>query len=640
MRFRQHQDDARSATRRLLALFVLIVLLSVLCTNGALALAWRLMSGGLFGYPRWFFETNTLVALVFILGGCWIETQRLRGGGAHVAGMVGGREVVEPRALVERRLRNVVDEVAIASGLKSPRVFVLEREEAINAFAAGWEQQDSVVAVTRGALERLTRDELQGVVAHEFGHILNGDTRLNMRLIGYVFGLQMIFNFGRGLAQATDARGRRSFAVLVGLALMAAGFIGWMAGRALQAAVSRQREFLADAHAVQLTRLADGIGGALRKIAHQVSQGQAQMRHANTEVVSHLLLSGADAGAHRWLATHPPLAARVQRIFGRPMAPVPALVVDSAAEPGSPTSMPLPFVPVQGVQSPSETEAAAARSLPAGGAQSADTVALAMATAEATAETTLHALREFTPSELLQAATLAFLVPAPGTPEHRVWRSFAAGISGADAVLDAVACLPVRRRQPWLERLMVQAACLAPAQRRTLREQTVRIVRADGKLAVHELLIALWMQHDLSPGGERLAREPRHLPLLALGGEVALVTAALGGLLAPGQASEWSRRVMGGLGLPDPVPGAGAGSSASVGNAIARLRRLAITQSPALAKQWIASQPEGPMSAAMADALRIACLLVDTPMPPRLVEMFDPIDGKSAAPGGLAWTYR
>ena len=127
MRFRQHQDDARSATRLLLALFVLIVLLSVLCTNGALALAWRLMSGGLFGYPRWFFETNTLVALVFILGGCWIETQRLRGGGAHVAGMVGGREVVEPRALVERRLRNVVDEVAIASGLKSPRVFVLER---------------------------------------------------------------------------------------------------------------------------------------------------------------------------------------------------------------------------------------------------------------------------------------------------------------------------------------------------------------------------------------------------------------------------------------------------------------------------------------------------------------------------------
>jgi hypothetical protein len=148
------------------------------------------------------------------------------------------------------------------------------------------------------------------------------------------------------------------------------------------------------------------------------------------------------------------------------------------------------------------------------------------------------------------------------------------------------------------------------------------------------------MQHDLSPGGERLAREPRHLPLAALGGEVALVTAALGGLLAPGQAPEWSRRVMGGLGLPDPVPGAGAGSSASVGNAIARLRRLAITQSPALAKQWIASQPEGPMSAAMADALRIACLLVDTPMPPRLVEMFDPIDGKSAAPGGLAWTYR
>ena len=177
MRFRQHQDDAQRATRRLLWLFILTVTLTVLAVNAALALAWAFGSGMLFGFPRWFFETNTAVALAFILGGGAMETMRLREGGARVATMVGGRELLRPADAQERRFRNVVDEMAIASGLKPPRIFVLDREDAINAFAAGWEQQDSVVAVTRGALERLTRDELQGVVAHEFSHILHGDTR-------------------------------------------------------------------------------------------------------------------------------------------------------------------------------------------------------------------------------------------------------------------------------------------------------------------------------------------------------------------------------------------------------------------------------------------------------------------------------
>ena len=125
--------------------------------------------------------------------------------------MIGGHEVATPGTPGERRLRNVVDEMAIATGLKSPRVFVLDREQAINALAAGWEPQDSVIAVTRGALDRLTRAELQGVVAHEFAHILNGDTRLNMRLIGMVFGLQMVFNLGRshdGAGRPRPARRR------------------------------------------------------------------------------------------------------------------------------------------------------------------------------------------------------------------------------------------------------------------------------------------------------------------------------------------------------------------------------------------------------------------------------------------------
>lgn len=141
-----------------------------------------------------------------------------------MAESVGARELLVPGDGYQRRLRNVVEEMAIATGLKPPRIFLLERDDAINAFAAGWEQNDSVIAVTRGALERLDRDELQGVLAHEFGHVLNGDARLNMRLIGYVWGLQLLFLLGRDLVDTT--RGQRTALVLMGLGLMAVGSLG------------------------------------------------------------------------------------------------------------------------------------------------------------------------------------------------------------------------------------------------------------------------------------------------------------------------------------------------------------------------------------------------------------------------------
>lgn len=314
MRFRQHQDQARSATRRLLLLFLLTVVLTVVAVNLVLGLLWRLQTGGLLDFPRWFFETNSAVAAGFILCGSWLETLQLRQGGAHVAQMVGGRELLVNGDGHERRLRNIVQEIAIASGLRPPRVFVLPRDDSINAFAAGWEQNDSVIAVTRGALERLNRDELQGVVAHEFSHILNGDARLNMRLIGHVWGLQLLFMLGRDMVDATDAAGRRTLLALLGLGLMAVGSIGWFAGRLLKAAVSRQREFLADAAAVQYTRLPGGIGGALRKIAGQQGAGQPRVRSARAEAISHMLLASDIFAGGGALATHPPLAERVRRL--------------------------------------------------------------------------------------------------------------------------------------------------------------------------------------------------------------------------------------------------------------------------------------------------------------------------------------
>ncbi|MDP1535009.1 MAG: M48 family metalloprotease, partial [Rubrivivax sp.] len=272
MRFRRQQDAAQAGTRALLALFALVVALLLLAVNGALALAYRLSFPWTDGFPALFFETNSALVLLFVLGGCAVETLRLRTGGAHVAQLAGGRPASRDERL-ERRLLHVVAEMALAANTPAPAAWVLPREQAINAFAAGWRADDAVVAVTLGALQRLERAELQGVVAHEISHLVHGDTRLNMRLIGLVWGLRMVFDFGHGMLERGDG-GRRSLLLLpIGIALVTAGAGGWAAGRLLQAAVSRQREFLADASAVKYSRQTLGLGAALRKIAGQQRRG-------------------------------------------------------------------------------------------------------------------------------------------------------------------------------------------------------------------------------------------------------------------------------------------------------------------------------------------------------------------------------
>lgn len=316
MQFFEQQEQARAQTRHLLLLFCVTVVALVLAVNAGLALTWRVMTPGFSGYPAYFFSVNTAVALLFILGGWWLETSSLHGGGEKLARRVGAREAWPSSRLDEQKLCNIASELAIAASMHVPQVMVLDRVESINAFAAGWDEQDAVIAVTRGALDGLTRDELQGLVAHELSHIREGDTRLNMRLAGMVFGLELIFNLGVGMCEC-DENNRRSVLVLPGLAIMATGFLGWLAGRALKAAVSRQREFLADARAVQFTRSKDGLGGVLRKVAGQQRSGAPTSFHP---AVQHMLLVGP-AKAH-WLDSHPPLAERIRRIYGRAMPEV------------------------------------------------------------------------------------------------------------------------------------------------------------------------------------------------------------------------------------------------------------------------------------------------------------------------------
>ena len=260
---------------------------------------------------------TSVVVLAIICGASLFKTLSLRAGGGAVARSLGGTRIERSTGdLALKRLHNVVEEMAIASGVTMPEVYVLENEDGINAFAAGNSPADAAIAVTRGAATRLKRDELQGVIAHEFSHILNGDMRLNLRLLGWTFGLA-----GRrhrcahraAAARRTPSRGSRKDGagalMLAALAVMVLGYIGVFFGRLLQAAVSRQRERLADASAVQFTRNPTGLAGALLKIAGTSSGSRLVTPEA--EEVAHMLFA---AGLPRLFATHPPLEERLKAL--------------------------------------------------------------------------------------------------------------------------------------------------------------------------------------------------------------------------------------------------------------------------------------------------------------------------------------
>jgi Zn-dependent protease with chaperone function len=262
-------------------------------------------------------------------------------GGGQVARLLGGTQIHgdDPDPL-HQRLVNVVEEMAIASGLPVPEIFVLDREAGINAFAAGLTHTDAAVAVTRGSLERLNRAELQGVVAHEFSHILNGDMRLNQRLIGFSFGILVLWLMGRWLLRsmrfARRSRNRgTSAAVLIGIALSVIGGIGVFFSRLIKAAVARHRERLADASAVQFTRDPGGLAGALKKIGGFT----AHLSSVETEEVAHMLFGRGGPSYRGFFATHPPLVDRIRalepsfdpRDFPTSAEPLPAPVEGSVA---------------------------------------------------------------------------------------------------------------------------------------------------------------------------------------------------------------------------------------------------------------------------------------------------------------------
>jgi Zn-dependent protease with chaperone function len=237
------------------------------------------------------------------------KSLELRGGGGVVARSLGGVRIGrDTMDLKRKRLHNVVEEMAIASGVPLPEIYILEQEAGINAFAAGHTPANAAVTVTQGALDNLNRDQLQGVIAHEFSHILNGDMRLNIQLMGWVFGLFVIALIGRLILNFSprDRRGNNG-AVAIGFAVMVLGYVGLFFGRLLQAAVSRQRERLADASGVQFTRNPEGLKDALIKIA-ALPEGSA-ITAADAEQAAHMFFA---QGLSRMFATHPPLLERIK----------------------------------------------------------------------------------------------------------------------------------------------------------------------------------------------------------------------------------------------------------------------------------------------------------------------------------------
>lgn len=330
MQFFERQREARRQTWRLIFLFLMAVVAMTLAINGGLALFWRLLSPWP-AYPPYFFEVNTGVILLFVLGGWWVETLHMSMGGAALARRLGARPARsdEDDALGadERQFQRIVHELAIAAGMKPPKAFVIPGDMSINAFAAGWQEEDAVVTVTEGALHHLDRRETLGLVAHELSHIREGDAVIGMRLAGMVFGLEMVYGFGASLTER-DEQGRWGPGVLPGWIIQALGWCGHWAGRWLMSAVLREREFLADARSVQYTRDRDGIGGVLRKALtwrqeHLTTHAQQSFAGPQT-AVSHLWLvqevQGAESGV---FASHPPLTERIRRIYGRPMRGLP-----------------------------------------------------------------------------------------------------------------------------------------------------------------------------------------------------------------------------------------------------------------------------------------------------------------------------
>jgi len=660
MNFFEHQESARRSSRILIGLFILAVLCIVCAVNGVLATAFfALMPHGTwarYGFsalPNYFFETTTAVVVLLILGGTLVQILDLQAGGEAVARMIGAR-AIDPgtRDPAEKRLLNVIEEMALASGIPAPRAYVLDRENGINAFAAGLHPHDAIVAVTQGTLARLSRDEIQGVVGHEFSHILNGDMGLNIRLIGVLQGLLMLALFGRFLASMAvytsdsgDANERRSangialVMTVIGLSVLAVGYIGVFFGRLIKASVSRQREFLADASSVQFTRNPDGIGGALRKIGGIDAQGGGTVTHLHAETLSHMFMAPISISlASGLLASHPPLPERLKRIYGHTVDYLSAEPRPPEYPPHEPEQPPLDY-PAAGAPAASLLSPLAVMGLANGGSAGKGAVphaealhasigrppvqAGAFATslpAQLDALGLRPALGDAVQAQLLAMAMLLDTDPAVRAQQSAavVERFGSAATVALERYARIIATLPPGWRLPLIDLSMPVLRTLAPAQRDALLQLAHLLIQADGRVTLAEFLLYSVLKRRLVP--VRAVNGPGRLPRLA--DALADATVVMSLIACVRLPEDPQRALAAGLAL---VPGTGpllpqkSLTLPQVSAAFDRLATLAPLEKPLLVKACIAiAFVDGSSHWKAASCLRTLCAALDCPLPPQV----------------------
>ena len=334
MDFFREQDVARRNSRLLTLLFALSVVVLIILTNILVAGALLFRDGTPPG------EHASVIAMLhsidwrlfFTIGGgiafvigivVLVNWLRFAQGGKTVAEALGGRPALPSTSdTLERRAQNIVQEIALAANMPVPPLYILDEERGINAFAAGVSPGDAVVAITRGAMVQLTRDELQGVIGHEFSHILNGDMRLSIRLAAMLRGITFIGDVGTVLMRSAAYSGHRrrsdsknnnaAAGLAIGLGLYLIGLLGGLMAGIIKSAISKQKEYLADASAVQFTRNPAGIGDALKVIGGYTPG--TLVHTARAEELSHLFFGQVKHRLWSLFATHPPLAKRIERI--------------------------------------------------------------------------------------------------------------------------------------------------------------------------------------------------------------------------------------------------------------------------------------------------------------------------------------
>jgi len=591
LNFFEHQEQARRNTRVLVLLYALAVAGVVAAVTAAAAGAWLYSRGPLEArvVPPGLLWSAALGTLGVILLVTLVQTLRLGASGEKVAELAGARAVhPETRDPLERRYLNVVEEMAIAAGTRVPKAYLMPGESAINAFAAGTDVSNAVVAVTRGALETLTRDELQGVIGHEFSHILHGDMRLNLRMMGVLAGIVFIGAIGEfAMRSAGRAGGRREGAaavVLAGLALLVIGYTGLFFARLIKAAVARQREFLADASAVQYTRNPEGIAGALDQIAASTRGALIGNRYA--EDMSHMYFGeSVKLRLQGLFATHPPLDERIRRVH-----------------PGFERQ---PYRERRAAAIAAREDEARRRAAAEG------LLAAAVITAQAGAEQ-VGALDD---EKLGRAQRLIEALPWSLREAVRESAGAKAAVLGLLAPGSESARLAAKLHLPLVDLALPALKSLDEPARRAFLAEAQAAARADQRVSLREFVLLSLLRHQLAPPPP--VAQGRRLEDLRSEAQALLSLIAHAGR---GEAAVGFGAAAQTIGLRDvELLGREALTPEAADAALDRLRALAPLAKALLVKaMFVAASADGTVQVAESELLRLAGAVLDCPLPPLL----------------------